>query len=137
TWLIAGILAWLAMMFEAIAWSGLDNLVLPLVSYLLLRIYLDFSVADLSARLGITACLTLFLFLYRHRTTLVGSAVFGAFLAGYITWALGGWQSLLPPLLLFLTYGVLSPRTAYNRRHIPDIPQVIAVVPACVTCFFL
>jgi len=29
-----------AMLFEAIAWAGLDNLVLPLVGYLLLRIYL-------------------------------------------------------------------------------------------------
>ena len=39
TLLIAVLLALVAMLFEAIAWAGLDNLLLPLVGYLLLRIY--------------------------------------------------------------------------------------------------
>ena len=55
TLLIAVLLALVAMLFEAIAWAGLDNLVLPLVGHLLLRIYLGLTVADLEMRLAVTA----------------------------------------------------------------------------------
>ena len=56
---IAILLAWLAMLFEAIAWAGLDNLALPLVGHLLLRIYLSLSVDQLVERLAVTAGLGL------------------------------------------------------------------------------
>jgi phytol kinase len=137
TLLIALLLAWLAMMFEAIAWRGLDNLVLPLVSFLLLKIYLDADVEDLRQRLGITAILTVFLVCFQHRSTLVGSAVLGAFLVGYISWALGGWQWLLAPLVLFVTYTLLSPRTEENSRRIHNIHAVVCVASAGMIWLFL
>jgi phytol kinase len=137
TLLIAVLLAWLAMMFEAIAWRGLDNLVLPLVCYLLLRIYLNLSVDELLARLGITSALVIFLLFYRYQTTLVGSGVLAAFLAGYIAWALGGWHWLLPPLVLFLTYTLLSPRTDVNARRVHNVHAVASVMSAGLTWLFL
>src|SRR5262249_35079243 len=99
--LIALLLAWLATMFEAVAWGGLDNLALPLISYLLLEIYLDMPAHELERRLAITAGLMVFVLLFRFQTTLQGNAVLGAFLVGYISWALGGWHWLMAPLILF------------------------------------
>jgi phytol kinase len=130
TLLIALLIAWLATMFEAISWAGLDNLALPLISYLLLRIYLNMDAVELGRRLGITAGLMLFVLVWRFQTTLQGSAVLGAFLVGYISWALGGWRWLLPPVILFLSYTLLSPRTQTNSRRIHNIHAVVCVSSA-------
>src|SRR5207244_6099507 len=127
TLLIALLLAWLAMMFEAIAWAGLDNLALPLVSYLLLKVYFGLGIEDLVLRLAVTGALTVFALLYCGRSTLVGSAVLGVVLVGYITWALGDWPWLLPPLILFLTYTMLSPRTPANAQRVHNIHAVVCV----------
>lgn len=137
TLLIGLLLAWLAMMFEAIAWAGLDNLALPLVSYLLLRTYLNLSVPQLLFRLGITGGLTVFAVLYSRRSTLVGSAIMGVVLVGYISWALGGWPWVLPPLTLFLSYTLLSPRTEVNSRRVHNIHAVLCVSSAGLIWLFL
>jgi phytol kinase len=137
TLLIAFLLAWVAMLFEAIAWGGLDNLVLPLVAHLLLKIYLGLSVVELERRLAVTAALMVFVLLYRRRTTLQGSAVLGSCLVGYICWALGGWRWLLPPLILFLAYTLLSPRTEANSRRIHNIHAVVGVSAAGLIWLFL
>ena len=137
TLLIALLLAWLATMFEAIAWSGLDNLALPLVSFLLLEIYLEMGAADLALRLVVIVCLMAFLYFYRSRTTLSGSAVLGAFLVGYISWALGGWHWLLAPLILMLSYTLLSPRTEINTRRIHNVHAVVCVASAGLIWLFL
>jgi phytol kinase len=137
TLLIAVLLAWLAMLFEAIAWRGLDNLILPLVSYLLLKIYFGLDAAELVTRLIVTGVLSVFLLAYRTRSTLVGSGVLGAFLVGYISWALGGWHWLLPPLVLFFTYTLLSPRTEANTRRIHNIDAVLSVCAAGLIWLFL
>jgi phytol kinase len=136
TLLIALLLALVAMLFEAIAWAGLDNLVLPLVGYLLLRIYLGLSVAELEMRLAVTAGLMAFVVLYRKRTTLLGSALLGACLVGYLSWALGGWRWFAPPLVVFLGYTFLSPRTEANSRRTHNIHAVVAVSAASLIWLF-
>jgi phytol kinase len=137
TLLIALLLAWLAAMFEAIAWAGLDNLILPLVSYLLLKIYLGLPWPELAGRLAITAALMAFVLLFHSRTTLQGSAALGAFLVGYISWALGGWRWLLAPLILFLSYTLLSPRTEATRRRVHNVHAVVCVCSAGLVWLFL
>jgi phytol kinase len=137
TLLIALLLAWLAALFEAIAWRGLDNLLLPLVSFLLLKIYLKLGVDELLARLLVTAVLMGFLLAYRRRSTLLGSAVLGAFLVGYVSWALGGWHWLLAPFIVFLSYTLLSPRTEANSKRIHTIHAVVCVASAGLGWLFL
>ena len=137
TLLIALLIAWLAMMFEAIAWGGLDNLVLPLVAHLLLKLYLDMKVDELESRLLVTAVLTIFVFIFYTRTTLQGSAVLGACLVGYVCWSLGGWRWLLAPLILFLAYSFLSPRTEVNKRRVHNIHAVVAISAAGLIWLFL
>ncbi len=130
TLLIAMLMAFLAMMFEAVAWNGLDNLLLPLVSYLLLRTYYGMSTEDLIARLAVTGVLIAILLAFARRSTLVGNAVLGAFLVGYTSWTLGGLEWLLPPLLLFLTYTWFAPDTPRNRRRVHHVHAVVCVSSA-------
>jgi phytol kinase len=137
TLLIAVLLAWLAAMFEAIAWAGLDNLALPLISYLLLKIYLPLPVQELEYRLAITAVMMVFVLFFRYQTTLQGSAVLGAVLVGYISWALGGERWVLAPLVLFVSYTLLSPRTEINSRRIHNIHAVVCVASAGLIWLFL
>src|SRR6202011_4279112 len=94
-------------------------------------------VGELLARVWVMAILMLFITSYRSRSTLVGSAVLGAFLVGYVSWALGGWEWLLPPLILFLTYTLLSPRTEVNSRRIHNIHAVVSVTSAGLIWLFL
>lgn len=135
--LISLLLAGLAMMFEAIAWAGLDNFALPLISYVLLKTYLDLTVEELLLRLAVTAALMVFALVYSRRSTLVGSAIFGIILVGYVSWALGGWPWLLPPLVLFLSYTMLSPRTPANIQRIHNIHAVVCVSSAGLIWLFL
>jgi phytol kinase len=130
TLLIALLLAWLATLFEAVAWAGLDNLVLPLVAYLLLRTYLGLSVEELTARLVVTGCLLTFVLLYRRRTTLVGSALLGACLVGYLSWSVGGWRWLLAPLIVFLGYKLLTPALPNEERRDHNVHAVVCVSAA-------
>jgi phytol kinase len=137
TLLIALLLAWLAMLFEAIAWAGLDNLALPLVAHLLLKIYLGLSVEELIGRLAVTAALMLFVFLYRKRTTLHGSALLGACVVGYITYALGDWRWMLPPLILFLGYKALTSGRPRGQEQQHNIHAVVCVSAAGLIWLFL
>jgi phytol kinase len=137
TLLIAVLMAWLATIFEAVAWRGLDNLALPLVSYLLLSAYLDMTVTLLLIRVGVTVLLMAFLAVYRGRTTLIGSAVLGAYLVGYVCWAVGGWRWLLAPLALFLTYTRFSAKEALNPQRSHNIYAVVAAAAAGIAWLFL
>jgi phytol kinase len=137
TLLIALLLAWLATMFEAVAWRGLDNLALPLVSYLLLSAYLDMNVPRLLIRVAVTVLLMAFLVLYRRRTTLVGSAMLGAYLVGYVCWAVGDWPWLLAPLGLFLTYTRFSPKEWRAPVQVHNIHAVVCVAGPGLVWLFL
>jgi phytol kinase len=137
TLLIAALLAWMATMFEAIAWRGLDNLALPLVSYLLLAAYLDMTVPRLLLRVAVTVFLMTFLVLYRRRTTLLGSAMLGAYLVGYVCWAVGDWPWLLAPAGLFLTYTRFSPKEWRAPVQVHNIHAVVCVAGPGLAWLFL
>jgi phytol kinase len=131
TLLIALILALLVMLLEAVAWRGLDNLLIPLGSYLLLRTHLEMLVPALLTRLAITVILVTLALSWRRRTTLDDSALLGAAFIGYLSWSLGGWQWLLPPLILFISYPLLmewidpqqTPLTPTERQAMPWLPE--------------
>jgi phytol kinase len=136
TLLIALILGLIVMLAEAIAWRGLDNVFIPLLSFFLLRIYLTLSARDLCIRLLVTAILFLLVFLFRRRTTLTHSALLGAVLFGYATWTLADWLWLLPPLTLFLLHLLVWPRSTCNADR-QDIHAVISTAAPGLFWLFL
>jgi phytol kinase len=130
TLLIALIVGFLIMLFEAIAWRGLDNLFIPLVCFLMLKIYLGppcLVAAALIARVLVLLALFVFVLIWRSRSTLDASGLLAASLVGYLAWALGDWRWLIFPLVLFLTYTLFSPRTPFNTRRIHNVHAVLSV----------
>ncbi|MEB3829756.1 diacylglycerol/polyprenol kinase family protein [Phormidium sp. CCY1219] len=127
TLLVSAILGLLVMLMEAIAWQGLDNLFIPLGSFVVLKMYLPLTVPELTARAIGVAILVAFVLIWRDRTTLNDSALLGVALAGYASCFLVSFQWILPPLILFLSYSLLCPWTkVYNqRRH--DIYAVMSI----------
>lgn len=109
TLVIAVILGLLVMVLEAIAWQGLDNLFIPLGTLILLRTHLTMDLPELLVRLVVTLGLVALVLIWRKRTTLNDSALLGAAFVGYLSWTLGGWRWLLPPLILFLAYPRMVP----------------------------
>jgi phytol kinase len=127
TLLIAATLALLVMLLEGAAWRGLDNLFVPLGVFFVLRAWLDLDVSALLARFLVTVALVTVIILLRRRSTLEDDALLaGAFLC-YVTWALLGWQWLVPPAIAFAGYAWMSPRTPENSRRIHDVPAVLSV----------
>jgi len=116
--LISLTLGLLVMLLEAVAWRGLDNLFIPLGSFVLLRSFLKLDAEALLWQLGVVVALTVVGLWIRRRTTLDESAMMGAALVAYASWALGGWRWLLPPLLMFIIYILLSPRGERDSRGV-------------------
>lgn len=124
TGLILGIIA---MFFEAIAWSGLDNLFIPIGTYLVLKSHLSLDAGALSIRLIVLVFVFLFTLLFKRRTTLNGSAVIGVALFAYYSWVLGGISWLFMPLILFFTYRRLMPQRYQKDMSKHKIYAVISV----------
>ena len=114
--LIGLLMGVIAMMFEAVAWRGMDNLFIPVVSFALLQTYLDMDAVALSLRLLVILLLGVFLLFWRRRSTLDDSALIGAGLVAYGAWAIGGLYWLLVPVLVFLAATLLTQQMEPARR---------------------
>jgi phytol kinase len=140
TLLIALALGLFVMMCEAVAWHGLDNFLVPLASYFLLKTYLGPPPMD-AQQLGIRVCvlcgLLLLAWVWRRQTTLVGSGPFAAAIVGYLCWSLGGWEWLLPPVTVFLTYAFPARRGDRDQRPAHNVDGVIASAAAALVWLFL
>ena len=137
--LIASIIGVLAMLLEAIAWRGLDNLFIPLGSFALLSTHLTMSVPALSARLVVAVVMVVMALLWRGKTTLNDSALLGSALLAFLSWAIGGWTWLPAPISVFLLYNMLWPdaenEITADGEH--DIQVVISVMMAGFIWLFL
>jgi phytol kinase len=127
TLLIGLILGLLVMLLEAIAWRGIDNLLIPLGGFVLLKTHLGMTETDLLVRLVLTLVLVCFVLFWRKRTTLNDGALLGTALFGYLSWTIGGWLWLLPPLILFVAYPFfiawVEPRSPLEQQVMRWLPS--------------
>jgi phytol kinase len=137
TLLISLDIAIIVMLLEAIAWRGLDNIFIPLGVFILLRIYLTMSLGHLWDRFRVAAALVLLVTAYARCTTLQGSALLAAALVLYVSWALAGWQWLIPPLLLLLVYVFFIPRKIAPENRTHTAHAVLAIASAGLLWLFL
>jgi len=108
--LIALILAVVVMLFEAICTRGWDNLVVPLASAYLLRLYSTASVPDLLLRLAIVGVMLLLILVTRRRTSLDAGGLMAIVILAYACWTCGDWRYLIPPLILYIEHLVTTSR---------------------------
>ena len=126
TLLIALVLGILAMLTEAVAWRGLDNLFVPVLGYALLQRFWTLSTEALLGRLVMLVGLTIFVIMWRRHSRLSDSGLLGAALFGYAAWALGNLGWLLPPLLFFIAYCTVWPPRP-GRLGDQDLFVVVAI----------
>jgi phytol kinase len=137
TLLVAIDIALIVTLLEAVAWRGLDNILIPLGVFLLLHIYSDMSIKLLLVRVVVAVFLLIFVLLYRSRTTLEGSALLASVLVLYASWALGGWPWLLAPAVLFASYSWFFPGKAKEIEHKHNVYAVTSVAFAGLLWIFL
>lgn len=130
--LIAFLLGLLVMMLEAIAWQGLDNLFVPLASFLLLNSYFAMDLRHLIINLVFILALLLIILLLRQSSGFDVTAVMTSAVMGYLIWAAGGWLWLLPPMTLFLSYRFVMP-----NKLIPIYTEDDAEKPAFIRSVIL
>jgi phytol kinase len=133
--LIALIIALLAMLFEAISWNGLDNLVLPLTVYVLLLLYEPMTVHQLWPRVMVTVVLVGFALLFRRRTTMDDAALIACALFAYALLMVGGPVALLAPLTVFLAQVALFPRPGQRRGT--NVEAIAAIASTPLVCVVL
>lgn len=117
-------------MVEAVAWKGLDNLLVPLAAYALLRHGFWRSVPDLSGQLAVLAVLAIGLGVWRRNTTLDTSGVIAAVLVGFLTWVIGGVAWLVAPVVVFLSYAKIWPQADGAPPAHHNAQAVLAVCAA-------
>ena len=93
--LISLIMAMLLMLVEAVAWHGLDNILVPVAAVLLLSVFLELGSGALMERLIVTIALLSLVFIWRTRANLQDNALLGVVLIGYLSWTLGIGAGLL------------------------------------------
>lgn len=124
--LIGLLLGCLGSLFEAIAWDGLDNLFVPLASFIMLKIYLSTDISTLLLKISISILLLGVALLYRKKTKLNDSAILGAGLFSYISWATGGLTWLIAPVTVFVAHKKLLPKS-YQQEGTQTIFSVLSV----------
>jgi phytol kinase len=137
TLLISLDVAVIVMLLEAIAWRGLDNIFIPLGVFILLRLYLAMSIGQLWNRFRVAAALVILVTAYGRKTTLQGSALLASALVLYVSWALGGWQWLVPPAILLLAYTAFFPGKIAPSDRTHNVYAVLSIASAGLVWLFL
>lgn len=130
-------LALVIMLMEAISWRGLDNLFVPLTTFVLLKIYLTLSAWALLERFIVIIVLVAAMLWWRRMTYLSRSAVIGGALVLYTSWALGDWHWLLAPAMMMLGYTVLCPEARPHGPAVHTVQGVFCIAFASLLWLFL
>ena len=131
--LISVVMGLLLMMIEAIAWRGLDNLFVPLVTYICWVRLLPLSASELYGRLAVLVTLLLLLSLWRRFTRFTQSAMIGATLVLYVSWAAGMNYWLIAPISALLGYTLLCRGKVSNPK--PHTVHMIAWIGGTGLCW--
>ena len=126
-----------ALLTESICWRGLDNVVLPLATFALLRLYRDMPIDALWWRVGGLALLVVLAAMWHRRARLIGAAGFGAALLIFGAGALGGPAWLAPPLIVFAALPFLGHPGAARPEHDRGAGPVLCLSAAPLACLFL
>lgn len=118
----------MTMLAEATAWWGLDNIIIPLWGYMMLKSQIRMNAIGLSSDLAFVLGLGFIVWLWRDKTTLADDTLCGAVLWDYVVWSVGGWRWALPPLILLLSYATVSFRAPARDSRQFRFPVVLAQI---------
>ncbi len=134
---VALILAILSMMFEAIAWKGLDNLFIPLGAFLVLKTHLHLPATQVVINFMILLVVSAAIITLRRFSTLNGSGLIASALFSYYALSVGGPMWALMPITLFLFYRYLLPTRFQKIENIHSVIGVLSVSSVAVLWLLL
>ena len=117
--LIAATLSLLLMLVESSAPRGLDNLLLPVGSYFILRAYLSLDSEALILRLLVTIGLIVLVMVSRRRAAVDDDKLFAGAFVCYLAGALVGWLWLVFPVAAFIALISLRPSGSTEAGFLP------------------
>lgn len=135
--LIASAMGFILVLIEAIAWRGLDNLFIPVVSYICLVRMLQLSVFMLSVHVAVLILTILALTFWRKTTRLTQSAMLGAALILFVTWSTADWRWLIAPVVTSVGYTFLCRQPVENpHRHTVHAIACVGGIALCWLCIW-
>jgi len=102
---------------EGISGHGLDNLLIPFGSWLLLDYYLELETAALLIRVVVLLAIAALLTITARKSAFDGGALLAAALFGFGAFTLGGLWCLIAALLLFLLHLIIQ---GHNKLTLDD-----------------
>lgn len=104
---ISFLIGMLAAMIELVSTNGNDNLLLPLLTYSFLRYNSEQPLDLLFANFGIMLFFSVAIFVVYKITNISKLSIVYSLLVAYVIMVQGGMLWIFPPLMLFLTFGIL------------------------------
>ncbi|MCL2019513.1 MAG: hypothetical protein FWG70_07110 [Oscillospiraceae bacterium] len=138
---ISGLIGILAAMIEAVTRHGNDNLLLPLLTYSVLCYNVEQTLSLIFANLSIMLFFLAVVYMVRKITNISRLSMAYSLLVGYIVLMLGGISWVIPPLLLFLTFGIFPMMNAEEKSMIQtykviESNSIVGIICLVLTGFF-
>lgn len=134
---VSVLMAVLVMLAEAVCWRGLDNLVLPLGSFALLKTLEIVADEMIVARVFVSVALTVFAVAWHRRAGLIGAAGAAAAFVIYACWAIGGMVWAIPPIVLLICLPFFGARHAESRDGDLGVGPILAMSAVPLAWMFL
>ena len=127
----------LAAMIEAVTRHGNDNLLLPLLTYSFLRYNIGKPLALIFTNFGIMLFLLVVVIVVYAITNITRLSMAYSLLVGYIIIIQGGITWIIPPLMIFLTFGVLPIMKSDERKMVQTYKAIECNTIVGVVCLWL
>ena len=121
---ISFLIGFLAAMIELVSRNGNDNLLLPLLTYSFLRYNSEQSLDLLFTNFGIMLFFSVAIFIVYKITNISKLSIVYSLLVAYVIMVQGGMIWIIPPLMLFLTFGIL-PMMKDEEKQLEQTYKVI------------
>ena len=131
----------LAAMIEAVTRKGNDNLMLPLLTYSILRYNIEQPLELIFTNFGIMLFFLVIAFVVYKLTNISRLSMAYSLLVAYIIMIQGGIMWMLPPFILFLTFGILpmmknEEKSMIQTYKVIETNSIVGVICLVLTGFF-
>jgi len=138
---ISFLIGLLAAMIETVSTNGNDNLLLPLLTYSFLRYNSEQPLDLLFANFGIMLFFLVAIFVVYKITNISKLSIVYSLLVAYIIMIQGGMIWIVPPLMLFLTFGILpmmkgDEKLLEQTYKVVEANSIIGVICLWVAVFY-
>lgn len=116
--LISIIIAVLSAITEVFSSHGIDNILLPMLSFTFLKAHMDMATIHLLAKLILMVILIAIAFWWNKRAIMSKIGLLQGFLVAYIITMVSGVTWLLAPVLLFFGYAIFPSLAKEEKNHV-------------------